>query len=168
MNPSTDKTLQHEAVKLAEAWQDRAETLYKDEEKQYQKQIKHLLTHPEDKITLTKLIDQSFRSENYRRVADQVTSLLKQRGIPGFFSPTEKILMHLFLAVGRLIPSLSVPKMIAKMRADSHRAIVPGEPDVLMAHLQKRKSQGIRMNINHLGEAVLGEEEARHRSADLY
>ena len=163
MNPSTDKTLQHEAVKLAEAWQDRAETLYKDEEKQYQKQIKHLLTHPEDKITLTKLIDQSFRSENYRRVADQVTSLLKQRGIPGFFSPTEKILMHLFLAVGRLIPSLSVPKMIAKMRADSHRAIVPGEPDVLMAHLQKRKSQGIRMNINHLGEAVLGEEEARHR-----
>ena len=27
MNPSTDKTLQHEAVKLAESWQDRAAKL---------------------------------------------------------------------------------------------------------------------------------------------
>jgi RHH-type proline utilization regulon transcriptional repressor/proline dehydrogenase/delta 1-pyrroline-5-carboxylate dehydrogenase len=61
------------------------------------------------------------------------------------------------------MPSISVPRMIEKMREDSARAIVPGEPDVLLAHLQKRKRQGIRMNINHLGEAVLGEEEARHR-----
>ena len=53
MNPSAEKTLQYEAIKLAEAWQNRSEALFKDEEKQYQKQIKHLLTHPEDKITLT-------------------------------------------------------------------------------------------------------------------
>lgn len=163
MQTATEEALQNEAIKLAEAWQNRAEALLKHDEKQYQKQIKHLLTHPEDKITLTRMIDQSFRSENYRRVADQVNSLLRRRGIPGFFSPTEKILMHLFLSVGRLMPSISVPRMIEKMRADSARAIVPGEPEVLMAHLQKRKGQGIRMNINHLGEAVLGEDEARHR-----
>ena len=163
MKPTLAQSLQKDAIELAEAWQNRADELLKKDEKAYQKQIKHLLTHPEDKITLTKLIDQSFRSENYRRVADQVSSLLKQRGIPGFFSPAEKILMHLFLSVGRLIPSISVPRMIAKMREDSARAIVPGEPDVLLTHLQKRKRQGIRMNINHLGEAVLGEEEARHR-----
>ncbi len=163
MQTATEETLQREATMLAEAWQNRADELLKQDEKAYQKQIKHLLTHPEDKITLTQLIDQSFRSENYRRVADQVSSLLKRRGIPGFFSSTEKILMHLFLSVGRLIPSISVPRMIEKMREDSARAIVPGEPDVLLAHLQKRKRQGIRMNINHLGEAVLGEEEARHR-----
>jgi len=163
MKTAMDDTLQKEAIQLAEAWQNRADALLKSDEKKYQKQIKHLLTHPEDKITLTQMIDQSFRSENYRRVADQVTSLLKRRGIPGFFSPTEKILMHLFLNVGRLIPGISVPKMIEKMRADSNRAIIPGESDVLLPHLQRRKSQGIRMNINHLGEAVLGEEEARHR-----
>ena len=163
MQTATEETLQREAILLAEAWQNRADELLKHDEKTYQKQIRHLLTHPEDKITLTQLIDQSFRSGNYRRVADQVSSLLKRRGIPGFFSSTEKIMMHIFLTVGRLIPSISVPRMIEKMREDSARAIVPGEPDILMAHLQKRKRQGIRMNINHLGEAVLGEEEARHR-----
>ena len=163
MHTATEDKLRSEAIALAEAWQNRAEDLLKRDEKQYQQQIKHLLSHPEDKITLTKLIDQSFRSENYRRVADQVSSLLRRRGIPGFFLAKEKILMHLFLSVGRLIPRISVPKMIEKMREDSARAIVPGEPEILMAHLRKRQSQGIRMNINHLGEAVLGEEEARHR-----
>lgn len=49
MQRATDETLQHEAIQLAEAWQNRADALYKNEEKQYQKQIKHLLNHPEEK-----------------------------------------------------------------------------------------------------------------------
>ncbi|MFZ7124952.1 MAG: bifunctional proline dehydrogenase/L-glutamate gamma-semialdehyde dehydrogenase [Desulfobacterales bacterium] len=163
MTFESDDALKKEAVELARAWQNRANQLMTSEEKSYQKQIKHLLTHPKDKVTLTRMIDQSFRSENYRRVADQVNYLLDRYGIPGFFSPKEKILMHLFLHAGRHLPGLSVPRMIEKMRQDSRRAIVPGESDALLEHLKKRKSQGVRMNINHLGEAVLGEEEAKHR-----
>ena len=163
MNKELEKTIIREAAELAESWQNRANELMTAEEKAYQKQIQHLLTHPQDKVTLTRMIDRSFRSENYRRVADQVSVLLRKSGIPGFFSPTEKILMHLFLSVGRYLPRLSVPKMIAKMRADSARSVIPGESEILHAHLAKRKRQGIRMNINHLGEAVLGEDEARHR-----
>ncbi|MBL0715011.1 MAG: bifunctional proline dehydrogenase/L-glutamate gamma-semialdehyde dehydrogenase, partial [Desulfosarcina sp.] len=163
MNPTADKNLQHDAIALARAWQNRANELLTAEEKAYQKQIQHLLTHPEDKVTLTRMLDRSFRSKNYRKVADQVSTLLRKNGIPGFFSPTEKILMHLFLSVGRHLPNLSIPKMIAKMRADSSRSVIPGESEVLRAHLAKRKRQGIRMNINHLGEAVLGEKEAGHR-----
>ncbi len=163
MNPIFDENLQEEAIALAEAWQNRANELMTVEEKNYQKQIRHLLTHPEDKVTLTRMIDRSFRSENHRKVADQVDTLLRDSGIPGFFTPTEKILMHLFLSVGRHLPRLSVPRMIAKMRADSARSVIPGEAETLHAHLAKRKRQGIRVNINHLGEAVLGEDEARHR-----
>ncbi|MDJ0990644.1 MAG: proline dehydrogenase family protein [Desulfobacterales bacterium] len=163
MSPTVDKHLQEEAIALAEAWQNRANELLTAEEKAYQMQIRHLLTHPEDKVTLTRMIDRSFRSANHRKVADQVNALLRQSGIPGFFTLTEKMLMHLFLTVGRHLPRLSVPKMIAKMRADSARSVIPGETETLHAHLAKRKRQGIRMNINHLGEAVLGEDEARHR-----
>ena len=163
MTPIFDANLQEEAIALAEAWQNRANELMTAEEKAYQKQIRHLLTHPEDKVTLTRMIDRSFRSDNHRKVADQVNALLRENGIPGFFSPTEKILMHLFLSVGRHLPRLSVPRMIAKMRSDSARSVIPGETETLNAHLAKRKRQGIRMNINHLGEAVLGEDEARHR-----
>jgi RHH-type proline utilization regulon transcriptional repressor/proline dehydrogenase/delta 1-pyrroline-5-carboxylate dehydrogenase len=165
MNPTINENLEAEAIALAEAWQNRANELMTDEERSHQEQIQHLLTHPEDKVTLTRMIDRSFRSENYRRVADQVHALLRKSGIPGFFSPTEKILMHLFLKVGRHLPRLSVPRMIDKMRSDSARSVIPGENERLHAHLAKRKHQGVRVNINHLGEAVLGEEEAQRRLA---
>ena len=71
----------------------------------------------------------------------------------------------MFLGLGRHFPALTIPKMIDKMRHNSSRAIIPGEPDALRAHLQKRRKQGVRMNINHLGEAVLGEAEAKQRLA---
>jgi RHH-type transcriptional regulator, proline utilization regulon repressor / proline dehydrogenase / delta 1-pyrroline-5-carboxylate dehydrogenase len=157
------EAIENEAVSLAEAWQNRANQLLTCREKAVQAKMLRLLTHPSDKVVLMKLIDQSFRSRNNRRVADQVACLLRDYGIPGFFPVSEKLLARLFLAVGRHIPDLSVPRMIDKMREDSSQTIVPGEKELFHAHLRKRKSEGVRMNINHLGEAVLGEEEARSR-----
>ncbi len=152
-----------EAIELAEAWQNRANDLLTHEEQGIQEQMRRLVTHPKDKVALTKLIDQSFRAQNSARVADQVDHVLREYGVPDFFSKVEKLLVQMFMGLGRYIPSLSVPKMIKKMRHDSSRAIIPGEPEILHAHLQKRREQGVRMNINHLGEALLGEGEALSR-----
>ncbi len=161
--PSHPDRLQQEAISLAAAWQQRANTLMTREERRIQKRLLRLLTRPMDKVILTALIDQSFRSGHCRRVADQVTYLLRRNGIPRFFSPHEKLLVRLFMLAGKLLPAVAVPQMVARMRQDSRRAIIDGDPAALERHLAKRKGQGVRMNINHLGEAVLGESEARHR-----
>ncbi|RJP78747.1 MAG: aldehyde dehydrogenase family protein [Desulfobacteraceae bacterium] len=163
MNNDPYPEIVREAILLAEQWQERANALLTAEEKGIQEQMMRLLTHPMDKVILTRLIDQSFRSENTHRVADQINHLLQKSGVPEFFSSVEKLLMQMFLSVGRHIPNLAVPKMIDRMRHDSSRAIIPGEADILHEHLRKRRLQGVRMNINHLGEAVLGEEEAGYR-----
>jgi len=128
-----------QAIAQAETWQNRANELLSQEEKGIQEQMLRLVTHPMDKAVLTRLIDISFRSEDPARVADQISTLLKAHGVPDFFSRVEKLLVQMFLGLGRHFPTLSVPKMIEKMRQSSSRAIIPGEPDVLYAHLQKRK-----------------------------
>jgi len=163
--PANNEELLQQAVARATSWQNRANELLTHDEKGIQDELRRLLTRPMDKVILTKLIDQSFRSHDKSRVADQVNAILKQYGVPDFLSSVDRLLMQMFMGFGRFFPSLSVPKMIKKMRQDSSRAIIPGEPEVLHAHLKKRKEQGVRMNINHLGEAVLGEQEARHRLA---
>jgi RHH-type proline utilization regulon transcriptional repressor/proline dehydrogenase/delta 1-pyrroline-5-carboxylate dehydrogenase len=155
--------LAEKAVETAEKWQNRANELLTSDEKGIQEQMLRLLTHPMDKVVLTKLIDQSFRSRDNRRVADQVNTILTAHGVPDFFSKVEKLLVQMFLGLGRHIPSLSVPKMIERMRQDSSRAIIAGEAEALHAHLRKRRSEHVRMNINHLGEALLGEQEAARR-----
>ena len=163
MNKRPEDVIIKNAVETAEKWQNRANELLTAEEKGIQEQMLRLLTHPMDKVVLTKLIDQSFRSHDNRRVADQVNAILKSHGVPDFFSKVEKLLVQMFLGLGRHVPSLSVPKMIEKMRQDSSRAIIAGEAEALHAHLRKRRDESVRMNINHLGEAVLGEQEAAKR-----
>jgi RHH-type proline utilization regulon transcriptional repressor/proline dehydrogenase/delta 1-pyrroline-5-carboxylate dehydrogenase len=163
MDRQQEAIIIQDAVAQAEAWQNRANELLTREEKGIQEQMKRLLTHPMDKVILTKMIDQSFRSHDPVRIADQVNAILGESGVPDFFSRVEKLLVQMFMGVGRHFPDFAVPKMIEKMRQNSSRAIIPGETEALHLHLEKRREQGVRMNINHLGEAVLGEDEAAHR-----
>ncbi len=156
-------TLCHEAIALAEFWQKRANELLSPEERAIQEMMMRLLNSPMDKVILTKMMDQGFRSGSYGRVADQINDLMRTHGIPKFFRVSEKLLMRLFLGIGRHVPAISVPRIIEKMRSDSSRSIIAGEAGPLHRHLQMRSAEGVRMNLNHLGEAVLGEEEAADR-----
>jgi len=152
-----------EAVKLATQWQQRANDLQTPREKARHAKLARLFTNPKDKVILTRLIDQSFRSKDPERIADQIHYILSRYGIPTFFGPLEKILILLFMGLGRFMPRLAVPWMIKKMRQDSSHLIIPAEADKLRSFLDKRAHQGLRININHIGEEVLGEQEALSR-----
>ncbi|MEJ2729325.1 MAG: proline dehydrogenase family protein, partial [Deltaproteobacteria bacterium] len=80
-----------------------------------------------------------------------------------FFSAFERLLIKIFPYTARFFPGLTVPLIIKKMRADNSHVIIPGETRALQTYLERRKSQGVRVNLNHLGEAVLGEDEARNQ-----
>jgi RHH-type proline utilization regulon transcriptional repressor/proline dehydrogenase/delta 1-pyrroline-5-carboxylate dehydrogenase len=155
--------LVEEAIRLATKWQNRANELQTSHEEARNKKFARLFTNPRDKVVLTALIDQSFRSGSNRRVAEQIYYLLTTFGIPTFFSFFEKFLMLTFIHGGRFFPWITVPRIIKKMRRESSHMIIPGESRALEAFLQKRKSQGIQTNINHIGEEVLGEEDAASR-----
>jgi RHH-type proline utilization regulon transcriptional repressor/proline dehydrogenase/delta 1-pyrroline-5-carboxylate dehydrogenase len=157
--------LAEEAIRLAARWRDRAAELQTPREKKRHRKFEGLFTNPRDRVSLTQLIDQSFRTTNYRRAADQIHYLLTTRGIPDFFSLPEKLLMLFFIHAGRFLPGITVPRIINKMRQDSSHMIIPGEAQQLEEFLRKRRSQGIKTNINHIGEEVLGEQEAASRLA---
>ena len=160
MGPAIDDRFTEDAVCLAKTWQDRANVLLEPAEKRRYRQLARLVANSNDKIILTALIDQCFRSQDSSRVADQIHHLLSSHGIPRFFSFSEKALIQLFLRFGRFLPAYTVPRIIAKMRADSRHAIIAGEYEALGAYLQARRAEGLRVNVNHLGEEVLGEKEA--------
>ncbi len=163
MQATVEGNIIEKAIQLAESWQTRADELLTNEEEHIQQQMTRLLTNPADKILLTKIIDQSFRPHDPERVAEQISYLLDEHGVPDFFGEVERLLIQMFVGLGQHFPSFAVPKMIEQMREAGSRAIIPGEAKALHAHLKRRRRQNIRMNINHLGEAVLGEAEADRR-----
>jgi len=151
------------AIDLAEKWQLRAADKISNFERNFHKKMKKMFARPMDKILLIDLMDQSFRTKNSARVADQVDYIFNKYGMATFFSTPEKFLIFLFRNVGIYLPDISVPLFIKSVRDDTDTVVLKGEDDLLNKHLQKRKAEGTRVNLNMIGEIVLGDEEAQER-----
>ncbi len=157
-----DETTQR-ALFLARALQERASELQTPEERKQQTELDRMIQTPSDKVTLTALTDQAFRSEEAARAADQLTHILDVQGVPRFFSPLERTLLRGFQSFGSYLPGVTIPMVKDRMRRETANVIIPAEEEVLCRHLDDRASEGVRMNVNFLGEAILGEAEASRR-----
>ena len=151
------------AISLAEKWQNRAIQLVSDFDKEFYVKMNKMLDHPKDKALLIELMDQAFRCDSNARIADQICFLLEKHGMAHFFTTKDKTLLWLFQNFGKFLPNLAVPMFVNQIREDTKTVVIKGEKEVFNKHLIKRKSEGTRVNINLIGEVVLGEVEASER-----
>lgn len=133
------------------------------QEKAIQKQLSRLMQDPMGKGFTTAMTDQCFRSTAHRRVADQMIYLLHQFGVPQYLDWFKKAELIAFRSVGPAIAQFLVPLATRALRKETARVILPGETSLLKKHLLERKGEGVRLNLNHLGEAILSEAEAKKR-----
>jgi len=158
-----DSALVDRAVAVARALQARAAALQTPAERRQQAELDRMLQTPEDKVTLVQLTDEVFRSHTARRSAEHFTHILDVQGIPQFFSPLDRALLRGFQTFGGWLPGVAVPLVKEHMQHETANVVLPAETDLLRRHLRARHRDGVRMNLNFLGEAVLGEEEAARR-----
>ncbi|EQB39381.1 1-pyrroline-5-carboxylate dehydrogenase [Sulfurimonas hongkongensis] len=158
-----DTTTFNEAKILATSWQrDIAKNRIRSEKK-FHAIMKRLLSNPRNKIFLIELLDQSFRSQDNNRIADQLEYIFNKYNNTTFFTEFEQLLVWLFRNLGIYLPAISVPLFITYLRGDIKDIVIKGEDRSLNKHLQKRLAEKTRVNINIIGETVLGEDEAKDR-----
>jgi RHH-type proline utilization regulon transcriptional repressor/proline dehydrogenase/delta 1-pyrroline-5-carboxylate dehydrogenase len=133
------------------------------QEKAVQDQLSRLMRDPIGKAFTTAMTDQCFRSQSNRRIADQMIYLLSHYGIPQYLDWTKRLQLFMFKILGPKISQFLVPMATRALRKETARVILPGEASQLAKHLKERKAQGVRLNLNHLGEAILSEAEASMR-----
>ena len=151
------------AAHIAGHLQLRAAELQTSAERKQQRELDRMIQVPHDKATMIQMTDQTFRSEKPKRAVDQLTHILDAQGVPRYFNPFDKALIRGFQSFGSYLPGVAVPLIKEKMRAETANVILPAEEEHLNAHLSKRRASGLRMNVNLLGEAMLGEGEAGRR-----
>ena len=151
------------AIKLAEQWQTRATQLVSDFDKEFFLKMNKMMQNPKDKVLLIELMDQCFRAKSNKRIANQIIFLLEKYGMANFFTTKDKTLLWFFINFGQFLPNLSVPMFVNQIREDTKTVVIKGEAKPFNEYLQKRKSQNRRVNVNLIGEVVLGEEEANER-----
>lgn len=151
-------------VKLvAKIWQKKIQISRDSKEEEFHKMMIKMLQNPINKIFLIELLDQSFRTNNGDRAADQIEYIFSKYENINFFSDFEKIMIWLLRDVGIYLTSVSIPVFISYLRNDISSVVIQGEDSVLNKHIQDRKEEGTRVNINIIGEIVLSHEESSQR-----
>ena len=122
-----------------------------------------MMADPHGKELTIALADQAFRSRRPERIADQLAYLLERYGVPQYMDWWERVALVLGGAMAHYLPSLVVPPIVNRLRHETQNVILPGEEEDLRRYLEERRRAGIRLNLNQLGEAILGEAEAARR-----
>ncbi len=151
------------AIQLASLLLQEGTRVQTPSERQRQEQIAQMVSDPMGKTFTSIMADQCFRAKSHSRVADQLVFLLNKFGIPRYLSPFKRLQMKLFQWMGKPLSAITVPAMTFLMRKETEAVILPGEGQKLGQHIQRRHQEGVRINLNHLGEAILGEKEAKRR-----
>lgn len=158
-----NKDLPELAIKLAAVLLEQARSGQTRKEKAKASQMSALMEDPAGKAFTFALADQVFRPPGATRAARRFRDLVDDYGVPRYLGSIEQFAMNLGAEVSKILPGVVVPALEAGMRRESAEVILPAEDEKLKPHLISRRRDGMRMNLNQLGEAVLGEEEANHR-----
>jgi RHH-type proline utilization regulon transcriptional repressor/proline dehydrogenase/delta 1-pyrroline-5-carboxylate dehydrogenase len=151
------------ALFLARRLQERATELQTAPEKRQQAELDRMLQTPSDKATLAQITDQAFRTNDPHRAVEHLTHILDVQGVPRFFGPVDRTLMKGFQSFGSYLPGVALPLVKDHMQKETANVILPGEKELLVKHLSERTREGVRMNVNFLGETILSETEAEKR-----
>lgn len=151
------------AKNVAASWQAEIDKSRESSEKKFHEIMQRMLKNPVNKVFLIELLDQSFRSNNPRRIANQLEYIFSKYNGTDIFSDFEELLVWSFRHIGIYMPDISVDLFIRYLRNDISAIVLKGEDGPLNKHLKKRKEEGTRVNINIIGEMVLGEDEASSR-----
>ncbi len=153
-----------QTLAFAEELQNKIQQHLSKEEKEFHLKMQKLLNNPTNKVMLIELLDRSFRSKEKSATFELIEYTLRKYGIADFFSTFEKFLLFSFLNVGKFIPNISVPFFISQLRKDTKNMVLDANPITLQQHIRTRKSKdNITLNINLIGEEVLGEIESSFR-----
>lgn len=151
------------SVHLAELlWQEalKSQTI---EEKKLAQNLSEMMNDPKGKLFTTAVADQAFRSRDDLRASSQIRYLINYYGMPTFLTSGKRFMLRVFNTLSALLPTLFMPLFYRFIRSETSTLILPGEAKTLDRHLKKRKDEKIRVNLNRLGEAIIGEGDALRR-----
>jgi len=113
------------------------------------------------------LADEVLRIHDRRRAARRLRDLIDEHGAPAGFGTVNRVLLRTGAALAPVLPRAVVPLVEARIRAEADGVVLPAEERRFAAHVARRRAEGLGVNVNVLGEAILGDDEAEHRLSEV-
>ena len=154
------KALANESVDLVREWLARAAQLHRKPDPS-SKRLADLLKDPDGPAFALGFVDRVLRPEDLRVAARNLSEL--GGNPPSFIRGLLRVALRLGAVFAPVFPGIVVPIARAALKTLIGHLIIDAGDESLEKSLKKLTKRGDRLNINLLGEAVLGDQEAARR-----
>ncbi|MFV1989769.1 MAG: proline dehydrogenase family protein, partial [Acidimicrobiales bacterium] len=161
--PNDADQLSDEAVALVKDWLRESAASQTRAERHEIRRLAHLITdEPSVKFTM-QFCDRVARPDIDQIAADQMARLARDNTLPSFLTLQDRTLFRIGGYLAPKFPRIIMPIARLRMRQMLKDLIVNAKPRKLQHHVKTRRSHGYDLNVNLLGESVLGDAEASRR-----
>ncbi|HEU5082052.1 MAG TPA: bifunctional proline dehydrogenase/L-glutamate gamma-semialdehyde dehydrogenase [Acidimicrobiales bacterium] len=156
--------LADESVDLVLRWLTAAQAAETGEDRRSARRLHRLVDDPGGVAFTMQFVDRVIRPDDVRVAAGQLHELAGGRApLPRFLSPVDRVLLRAGATLAPRLPHVVMPLARRRMRQIVGHLVVDAHGAAMDRHLGQRRAQGFDLNVNLLGEAVLGEREAARR-----
>ncbi len=152
-----------DAVRLARSWLSATEHGQTARERRTTGRLAALVSDPAGLELAVRFVDRVARPQDVRVAARELAGL-SSGAAAGFLGPVDRLMLGTGALVAPVLPDVVVPAARQRLRSLVGHLVADDGPG-LAAHLAATRAEGFRLNLNLLGEAVLGEREATARLA---
>ncbi len=125
--------------------------------------LSRLMRDPYGQALTTALTDRLYRSASAARIVDEVAHLISRFGLPQYMQPLERAGLWGVGPLSRVAPKLLAKAIADRVRSETRAVLLPADASSLAKHVDARHRDQVRINVNQLGEALLGEADAEAR-----
>ena len=162
--PAIDpETLASDAVAVVARWLTTAHCDETSTERRLADRMRGIIDDPIGVGFTMRFVDRVARHRSNTLAADQLARLVADGDLPGFLGRVDRLLLRLGARLAPVLPQLVMPLARRRLRGLVGHLVVDAAPGSVHDHLARRRLEGYTLNVNLLGEAVLGEAEASRR-----
>ncbi|MET0910157.1 MAG: proline dehydrogenase family protein, partial [Ilumatobacteraceae bacterium] len=154
-----------DAIALARRLVDAAATLDAEaprRRRRHRARLRTIVRHPGAAEFTVQLTDEIPRLADRRRAAGRFARLVAGADLSAF-STVDRLMLRAGAALAPRLPHVVMPLVAHRLRAESAEVVLPADDPGLGRHLAARRRDGMRPNVNILGEAIVGDDEATAR-----
>ncbi|MGD7001576.1 bifunctional proline dehydrogenase/L-glutamate gamma-semialdehyde dehydrogenase [Corynebacterium halotolerans] len=160
-NSSDVEAVTDAAIRRAHDWLSETDSRESHSESKATEQLAELVRDPNGVHFTMDFVDRVARPEDNKVAAQE---LRKLTDVPDFLGPINKAMLGLGGLVGKALPDVVMPLARQRMRQMVGHLVLDADGKALNSLLDKAAAEGNELNLNLLGEAVLGNDEADDRA----
>ena len=158
----TDAELADEAVALARRLLASSQRDESRAEARRRERLGALLADEQGRQLIFAMTDEVLRIDEPRLAAARFADVVAAHHTSAV-GRLDALLLRAGAVVAPRLPRVVMPLVLRKIKAETHGIVIPADDPEFARHLERRSRDGVRLNVNPLGEAILSDAEADER-----